>query len=699
MSIGITDEHVELASSLRKWGSSLAGVEVARAVESEAGAAFDDCWKAAVEMGVATIGLRETAGGGGGTPLDVAVALEACAHELVPGPLLGAAVAAHLLSDVDALAPGLADGSVVVGLSLDASLTSVWDLPTATHLLLPDADDRWSVVPAASATVTPGLGLDLTRRFGSVVLSGGVGDAAIDVPGLTGDLVRRTAVTFAAAEAAGIARWCLATAVDYAKVREQFGQKIGAFQAIKHLCAEMLETAESVTAVAWDAASAAQSADDEQWAFAVDVAAAVALDGAVANAKTCIQVLGGIGFTYEHDAHLYLRRALSLRALLGDADAAALRLTERTVAGARRRIDVDLAGRDDAVRSDVRRQVQEIAALDGDDRRAALVDSGYLVPHWPAPAGLAADPVSQIVIDQELAAAGVERPDIVIAGWALPTILEHGTDEQRERFVRPSLLGDLVWCQLFSEPGSGSDLASLRTRAVKVDGGWRLSGQKVWTSVAERADWGICLARTEPDAPQHKGISYFLVDMKNSPGIDVRPLREITGEALFNEVFLDDVFVPDDCLVAGRGDGWRLARTTLANERVAMASSRLSKSTERAVSLASSLELSAAERVRVGHSVALATVCSLLGVRTVLRSLTGSGPGAESAVAKLLGVRNRQDGSELVVELQGTGLVNPSPELRADVWEMLNTRCLSIAGGTTQILRNVAGERILGLPR
>ncbi len=466
-------------------------------------------------------------------------------------------------------------------------------------------------------------------------------------------------MTFAAAEAAGIARWCLATAVDHAKVREQFGQKIGAFQAVKHLCAEMLETAEAVTAVAWDVANAAGARDDEQWAFAADVAEAVAFDGAVAVAKSCIQVLGGIGFTFEHDAHLYLRRALSLRALVGQGDAAASRLTERTVAGARRRLDVDLEGRDEAVRPAVREQAAAIASTPEDERRTALVDSGYLMPHWPAPAGLGADAVQQIVIDQELARAGVERPDIVIAGWAIPTILEHGTDEQRERFVRGSLLGELVWCQLFSEPGSGSDLASLRTRAEKVDGGWRLSGQKVWTSVAERADWGMCLARTDPDAPQHKGISYFLVDMKNSPGIDIRPLREITGEALFNEVFLDDVFVPDDCLVAAPGDGWKLARTTLANERVAMATSRLGKSTERAVTLAATTSLTSAHQVRVGHAVALATVCSLLGVRTVLRSLAGQGPGAESSVAKLLGVRNRQDGSELVVELQGGGHRQP----------------------------------------
>ena len=338
---------------------------------------------------------------------------------------------------------------------------------------------------------------------------------------------------------------------------------------------------------------------DDQWAFAADVAAVTCFDGAVDNAKACIQVLGGIGFTHEHDAHLYLRRALSLRSLVESSDVAAERLTDRAVAGVRRKVHVDLEGRDADIRADVRAEAERLAALPAEELRPAMVEDGYLTPHWPAPYGLGADAVTQIVIDDELARAGVTRPDIVIAGWAVPTILEAGTAEQKERFVKPSLLGDLVWCQLFSEPGAGSDLASLRTKAERVDGGWKLSGQKVWNSVAERADWGICLARTDAEAPKHKGISYFLVDMR-SPGIDVRPLREITGEALFNEVFLDDVFVPDDCLVGDVNDGWRLARTTLANERVAMATSRLSKSTERAVTLAGS-GLSPVENMRVGR--------------------------------------------------------------------------------------------------
>src|ERR1019366_6719792 len=155
--------------------------------------------------------------------------------------------------------------------------------------------------------------------------------------------------------------------------------------------------------------------------------------------------------------------------------------------------------------------------------------------------------------------------------WALPTIMAHGTPEQTERWVAPTLRGELLWCQLFSEPGAGSDLAALSTRASRVEGGWSLVGQKVWTSVAARADMGICLARTNPDAPKHRGITYFVVDMR-SPGIEVRPLREITGEALFNEVFFDGCFVPDECVVGEIDGGWRLARTTLANERVSLSS-------------------------------------------------------------------------------------------------------------------------------
>jgi 3-oxochol-4-en-24-oyl-CoA dehydrogenase len=663
--IGINEEHAELAAAVRGWAQSLAPREAVRSAEGKPEALAD--WpERYAGFGIATIALAEPVGGGG-TLLDQAVALEAAAHELVPGPLLSSVVVGLSCDDED-VRRGIADGSARCGLAVG---DLVLDGPGATHVLAGEA-------LLTDAATTTGESIDFGRPLGFL-------DESVDPTPY-----RRLLVTLAAAEAAGVARWCLETAVSYAKVREQFGKPIGSFQAIKHLCAEMLETVESVTAAAWDAARAAEETD-EQWSFAAGVAETVCFDGAVAVAKDCIQVLGGIGFTFEHDAHLYLRRTLLLRSLL-DPAAAAADLAALAASGVRRATSVDLGGRDADDRDEARDTAARIAGLPPEDQRAALADAGYLAPHWPAPYGLGADPVQQLVIDQELAAAGVTRPDLKIGAWAAPTILGHGSEEQRERFLGPTLRGEITWCQLFSEPEAGSDLASLRTKAVRDEdsGGWRVTGQKVWTSLAHEADWAICLVRTDPDAAPHRGITYVLLDMTSS-GIDIRPLREITGEEMFNEVFLDDVFVPDSCVVGEPGEGWKLTRTTLSNERVAMAGSRLGDSVERAVGLASSAS--------VGRAVAWASVASLLGVRATLRTIAGHGPGAESSVAKLVGVRSRQDSAELVVDLLGPRAYDGSESSRDAVHELLLTRCLSIAGGTTQILRNVAAERILGLPR
>jgi alkylation response protein AidB-like acyl-CoA dehydrogenase len=261
-----------------------------------------------------------------------------------------------------------------------------------------------------------------------------------------------------------------------------------------------------------------------------------------------------------------------------------------------------------------------------------------------------------------------------------------GTAEQRERFVGPTLRGEIAWCQLFSEPEAGSDLASLRTRATRADDGWILNGQKVWTSLAREADWAICLARTDFEAPKHKGITYFLVDM-NSAGIDIRPLREITGDARFNEVFLDNVFVPDDCVLGEPGGGWRLARTTLASERVAIGSA-LGEDVERLLRTRDDLQV-------LGSLVAGGLSVALLDLRAILQRLGGQDPGAASAVRKLIGVRHRQAVTEAALELSGLDGAASGHETH----QFLLMRCLSIAGGTHQVLLSLVGERILGLPR
>jgi 3-oxochol-4-en-24-oyl-CoA dehydrogenase len=618
------------------------------------------------------------------------------------------ALATLVVSDPQLLA-ALASGERTAAVALDgdvefdaassrASGTLPWVLgAVADGLLLVPAGGKWLLIdPAAAAdaagtvAIEPLPATDFSRPLARVVLTS-VPASVLDA---AADRVADLAATVLSAEAAGITRWALDTAVSYAKVREQFGKPIGSFQAIKHLCAEMLCRAEQVAVAAADAARAAGDSDHRQLSIAAAIAAGIGIEAAKANAKDCIQVLGGIGITWEHDAHLYLRRAYGIGQFLGGPARWLRRTAELTQAGVRRNLDIDLSEVAD-LRPQIADAVAGVAALADGKRQAALAEAGLLAPHWPAPYGRGAGPAEQLLIDQEMSSAGVPRPDLVIGWWAAPTILEHGTPEQVERFVPATLRGEIFWCQLFSEPGAGSDLASLRTKAVRVEGGWELTGQKVWTSSAHKAQWGVCLARADPDAPKHKGITYFLIDM-SSPGILIRPLREITGDALFNEVFLDGVFVPDEMVVGTVNDGWRLARTTLANERIAMAQgTALGNPMEQLLAAAAEINLDVAQQDRLARLIITAQVGSLLDQRIAQLAVGGQDPGAESSVRKLIGVRYRQALAELRMDLSdGSGIVEDKI-----VHDFLNTRCLTIAGGTEQILLTLAAERLLGLPR
>ena len=352
-------------------------------------------------------------------------------------------------------------------------------------------------------------------------------------------------------------------------------------------------------------------------------------------------------------------------------------------------------------REEVRAFLADLIEHPKDEWNRRIGESGYLVPHWPRPWGRDAGPLEQLVVDEEFRAARVRRPHLAVGAWALPTIMVHGTEQQQERFIPPTLRGELTWCQMFSEPGAGSDLASLTTRAVRTDGGWLLTGQKVWTSLAHFADWGICLARTDPDAPKHDGIGCFLVDM-GTDGLDVRPLRELTGAEMFNEVFLDDVFVPDDCVVGSPTGGWQAARTTLGNERVSMgAGSSMGPGVEALLALAERTgafdDPVAADTI--GDVAATAHTLAALGTRMTLRALMGAAPGPDASVRKLLGVEHDQRVQEVGLELLGTAGASGEAEAAQWVGGFLGNRSLSIAGGTSEIQRNVIAERLLGLPR
>ena len=723
-SLGLDRDHLDLRDSVRTILERHVGDTVVRnAVEAKT-EELPPFWGELADQGLLGLHLPEEVGGAGCTLLETAVVVEELGRGLAPGPHLPTVLASAVLHRADRhdRLPGLADGTTPAAVALepgtlvgtraaDGTLAVAGEsapalgAQVATLFLLPvrvgDVGDRtWVVLDRAAVATDDQPSHDPTRRLSPVRVDATV--AAADVLDLDARLPLDLAATLFAAEASGLADWATWTAAEHARVREQFGRPIGQFQGVKHRTAWMLAVAEQARVCAWDAARAQHPATDPgEAALAAAVAGAVSVEAAFRTAKDCINTLGGIGYTWEHDAGLYLRRAQTLRLLLGPTGAWQRRVAELSLAGVRRELGIELPPEAERVRAEVRAELAPAGELDEAAQRRYLAEHGYTSPHLPTPWGKGADAVTQLVIAQELRAAGLVPHDMVIGNWVVPTLVEHGDEQQVERFVPPSLRGDLVWCQLFSEPGAGSDLAALTTRAEKVDGGWRVNGQKVWTSGAREADIGILLARTDPTAPKHRGISYFLLDM-STPGIDVRPLRELTGEALFNEVFLDDVFVPDEMLVGQPGDGWRLARTTLANERVALSSdsSSLGSGGETLLQLVADGPGADAERLtRLGKILGDAQSGGLFALRTAIRRVSGAQPGAESSVAKLLGVAHIQEVWETAMEWQGATAVHGAPQRRTPTWSFLSSRNLSIAGGTTDVQLNIIGERILGLPR
>ena len=337
--------------------------------------------------------------------------------------------------------------------------------------------------------------------------------------------------------------------------------------------------------------------------------------------------------------------------------------------------------------------------------QGVLAEGGWAGITWPVEyGGRGGRPIEGAIFNQEQARFGVSNGVFAIAiGMVGPTLLAHGTDDQKRRYLPPMLKGDEVWCQLFSEPEAGSDLAAIATRAVRDGDEWVVSGQKVWTSAAHRAEWGILLARTDPDVPKHKGITYLLVDMA-TPGIDIRPLRQMTGDAHFSEVFLDDVRVPASNVLGEEGEGWRVAQTTLASERSAIAGGSGGADPPGLIALAQQRGLATDPLVR--QAVVEAHLRSELLRYLRLRSQTalskGTRPGPEGSVMKLAYARFMQQMTTTAMHLQGALAMLDEPSLlpRGGVWttKFLHSPSLRIAGGSDQIQGNIIGERVLGLP-
>ncbi|MBX7431814.1 acyl-CoA dehydrogenase [Mycobacterium sp. Y57] len=728
MPIAITEEHNHLADSVRSLVARVAPSEVLHEALENPVPNPPPYWRAAADQGLPGVHLAESVGGQGFGILELAIVLAEFGYGAVPGPFVPSAIASALISADDpdaAVLGGLASGEVIAAYAIDSGLTAtrhgdvliirgeVRAVPAAAQasiLVLPvaiESGEEWVILDADTLEIEPVASVDPLRPVAHVRANAvEVGDDRV-LGNLSRGLARALMSTLLSAEAIGVARWATDTAAAYAKIREQFGRPIGQFQAIKHKCAGMIAETERATAAVWDAARAideerAGTVGESAFEFAAAVAATLAPAAAQHCTQDCIQVHGGIGFTWEHDTNVYYRRALMLVACFGRAADYPQHVVDIATTRGMRTLDIDLDPETEQLRSEIRAEVAALKAIPREERNAAIAEGGWVQPHLPAPWGRAANPVEQILIAQEFAGGKVRRPAMGIAAWIIPSIVAFGTDEQKERFLPPTFRGEMIWCQLFSEPGAGSDLASLSTKATKVDGGWRITGQKIWTTGAQYSEWGALLARTDPNAPKHNGITYFLLDMR-SQGVEVKPLRELTGNTMFNTVFIDDVFVPDEMVLGEVNRGWEVSRNTLTNERVSIGSSEppFLPSLDKFVDFLAEGHFDQIEQNHAGVLIAEGHAAKVLNMRSTLLTLAGGDPMPAAAISKLLSMRTGQGYAEFAVASFGTDAVIGDPEQATGRWAeyLLASRATTIYGGTSEVQLNIIAERLLGLPR
>jgi alkylation response protein AidB-like acyl-CoA dehydrogenase len=716
MSTAITDDHRALADTASDLLRKRDARGAARALLEGASEELPEFWRDVADLGWLGLHLPEEHGGSGYGIPELVVVVEEMGRAIAPGPFVPTVLASAVIDAAGdggtkkQLLPGLADGSVTgaVALAPAGNVTAkggaatgdagvVLGGPLAGVVLVPAGDDVVVVdARGEGVAITTPANLDPTRRSARVTF-----DGAPVVATLTG--AARTLTDLArvilSAEAVGIARETTELAADYAKQRQQFGRPIAMFQAVKHHCANMIVATELATAAVWDAARAADHGG-EQLTYAAAIAATLAGPAADLCANLDMQVHGGIGFTWEHDTHLYLRRATVLKALL-DPDAAGAEVTDLVRKGVRRPRTVDLPAEADPIREEVRAFADRVRGLDPAAQKAALIEAGYAMPHWPKPWGRDASAIEQLVIEQEFNEAGVKRPAYGITGWVILTLIQHATDDQVQRWVPSAMTQDVIWCQLFSEPDAGSDAAGIKTKATRVDGGWLVNGQKVWTSGAHVAGMGFATVRTNPDAPKHQGITTMVIDM-HADGVEVRPLKMTTGQSEFNEVFFNDVFVPDDDVVGPVDGGWTVARATLGNESVSIGGGDGGMSLPAEAMIPpfdAHPERLPGGAARIGRFAAEQQAMNLLNLRSIHRAVAGGGPGPEGAMTKLVLSELGHEAAAVMSELQGPDTAFMDGDAAISNTLVLMHRAMSIAGGTSEIKRNQIGERILGLPR
>lgn len=738
MTLGLTAEQQELSGAVAQFAARHAPIATTREnFEALATGKLPQWWESFVGNGFHAVHLPEQLGGQGGALMDGACVLEAAAKALLPGPLLPTVTAGaialladpapsteSLLRQLAAGAPAAVilpgngefgarpsgQGWVVSGASdVTAGVCSAQVVLVAAGT--PDDDVVWLVIDPenGSAATEPENGTDIVTDVGRLRLT--EYGAAEVLTGIDAGRAECLAAALIASTTAGIIQWCVEAVTAHLRIREQFGKVIGTFQALQHSAAMLLVNTELATAAAWDAVRAADESLD-QHRIAAAGAAVLAISPAPDLVLDALTMFGAIGFTWEHDVHLYWRRAISLAASIGPANRWARRLGRLTCTQ-QRDMSVNLGDADAEFRAQVAQTLDAALELENDQpgrqgdyedfktgpQRNLIAEAGLIAPHWPTPWGLDAGPLRQLIIDDEFAKRpALVRPSLGIAEWILPSVLKAAPKDLQDKLIPPTQRGQIAWCQLFSEPGAGSDLAALATRATKVDGGWMINGHKIWTSVAHRADFGALLARTDPAASKHCGIGYFILDMR-SPGIEIQPIKTATGEAHFNEVFLTDVFIPDDMLLGDPVGGWNLAIATMAEERSAISGYVKFDRAAALRRLASEPGPDREDALRaIGELDAYTNAIKALGVRETIRLLDGQPSGPASSIAKVaMNVLLRRT-FEATLQLTGR-LAMVADSDPAIVEPYLHLPAELIGGGTREIQLNIIAQMILGLPR
>jgi 3-oxochol-4-en-24-oyl-CoA dehydrogenase len=736
MTLAITDEQEQLVDAVTRFAARHAPIDTTRAAFGAiADGEIPSWWREFVDSGFHAVHLPGHAGGQDGTLADTACVIEAAAAALLPGPLLSTVAASAVANLADAsvkpLLNDLAAGATAVVIlpehcdihatpernswRLSGASDSTLGICAAQRILLPahaaDGSRRWfAVTPGPGVAIESQQGTDLCTDVGVVELTDHVVPDSAEIIGISSERARCVVAALTACAAAGAVRHCADAATEYIRTREQFGRPVGSFQALQHKASRLLVDSELAAAAAWDAVRAERESIEQH-----RLAAASAVVMAVATAPDLVLdallMFGAIGYTWEHDTHLYWRRATSLAASLGPMTRWTREAGE-LACSVKRSTTINLGDVESDFRARVAATLDEALTLTNDCpsddirtpglatglQRDLLAEAGLVAPSLPAPWGVGASAVQQVIIADEFDKRQLTRPSLGIAEWILPTILTSGSDLQRERFAWPILHGVQRWCQLFSEPGAGSDLAALSTRAAKVDGGWLVNGHKIWTSLANKAQFGALLARTDPDAKKHRGISYFLIDM-TSPGVVVSPIKQASGRLEFNEVFFTDVFVPDEMLVGEPGDGWTLAVSTMAVERTAIGNyvSIDRADALRKVAGTAGPEQDAALRA-LGDVESYSTAIKAVVLRETLRLVEGQGPGPTSSIAKYAMVTLLRRALTATLGLTGRIAMLEKSE-PAVVQKYFDAPAELIGGGTPEIQLTVIASMVLGLPR